>query len=97
MIQQLNIFWDATSTDSAEHTLHSNNAEPDWKSLRPYFGWQSEQVIQNTYKPTSRFGGTIPHHDYLKKHFQSRSPIFNIPWRNEAVATDTIFSDTPAQ
>ena len=45
---------------------------------------------------TSRFGGTIPHHDYLKKHFKSRHPVFNIPRRNESVATDTIFSDTPA-
>ena len=71
-------------------------AEEDWKSLRPYFGWQSEQVIKDTYKVTSRFGGTIPRHDYLKKHFKSRSPVFNIPRRNEPVATDTIFSDTPA-
>ena len=101
VIQQLNIFWDAKSTESGEHTLHtylheSNNAEPDWKSLRPYFGWQSEKVIQNTYKVTSSFGGTIPHHGYLKKHFKSRNPVFNIPRRNESVATDTIFSDTPA-
>ena len=34
----------------------------------------------------------IPH----EKHFKSRFPAFNIPHRNEAVATDTIFSDTPA-
>ena len=38
VIQQLNLFWDAKSTESGEHTLHtylheSNNAEPDWKSL----------------------------------------------------------------
>ena len=66
------------------------------KSLRPYFGWQSEQVIKDTYKVTSRFGGTIPQHDYLKKHFKSRNPVFNIPRQNEPVATDTIFSDTPA-
>ena len=83
VIQQSNIFWDATYTESREHTLHtnlheSNNAEPDWKSRRPCFGWQSEQVLQNTYKVTSRFGGTIPHHDYLKKHFKSRNPVFTI-------------------
>ena len=29
-------------------------------------------------------------------HFKSRNPVFNIPRRIEAVATDTIFSDTPA-
>ena len=84
VVQQLNI-------------LHeSSHAEQDWKSLRSYFGWQSEQVIQDTYKVTSRFRGTIPHHDYLKKPFKSRNPVFSIPRRNEPVATDTIFSDTPA-
>ena len=64
--------------------------------MRLYFGWQSEQVIQDTYKVTSRFGGTIPHSDYLKKYFKSRNPVFNIPRRNEPVATDTILSDAPA-
>ena len=100
-IQTLNIFCDLSSPPSGAPLTHaymhdSNPAEEDWKSLRPYFGWQSEQVIKNTYQVTSRFGGTIPQHDYLKKHFKSRNPVFNIPKRNEAVATDTIFSDTPA-
>ena len=40
---------------------------------------------------------TAPHtQDYIKKHFKSRYPVFNIPRCSEAVATDTIFSDTPA-
>ena len=100
-IQTLNIFCDLPSPPSGEPLTHaymhdSNPAEEDWKSLRPYFGWQSEQVIKNTYQVTSRFGGAIPQHDYLKKHFKSRNPVFSIPRRNEAVATDTIFSDTPA-
>ena len=100
-IQTLNIFCDLPSLPSGEPLTHaymhdSNPAEEDWKSLRPYFGWQSEQVIKNTYQVTSRFGGTIPQHDYLKKHLKSRNPVFNISKRNEAVATDTIFSDTPA-
>ena len=100
-IQTLNIFCDLPSLPPGKPITHahlhgSNPAEEDWKTLRPYFGWQSEQVIKNTYKVTSRFGGTIPQHDYLKKHFKSRNPVFNIPRRNEPVATDTIFSDTPA-
>ena len=100
-IQTLNIFCDIPSLPPAEPITHahlhdSNSAEEDWTSLRPYFGWQSEQVIKDTYQVTSRFGGTIPQHDYLKKHFKSRNPVFNIPRRNEPVATDTIFSDTPA-
>ena len=48
------------------HLHESNNAEQDWKSLRPYFGWQSEQVIQDTSKVTSSFGGPIHNHDYCK-------------------------------
>ena len=97
----MNIFCDLPSLPPGEPITHahlhdSNPAEEDWKTLRPYFGWQSEQVIKDTYKVTSRFGGTIPQHDYLKKHFKSRNPVFNIPRRNEPVATDTIFSDTPA-
>ena len=100
-IQTLSIFCDLPSLPPEEPITHahlhdSNPAEEDWKSLRPYFGWQSEQVIKATYQVTSRFGGTIPQHDYLKKHFKSRNPVFNIPRRNEPVATDTIFSDTPA-
>ena len=94
MVQKLNVFWDSNPTESGQHTFHThlhkcNLAEQDWKSLRPHFGWQSEQIIQATCKVTSRFGGTILHHDYLKKHS-------NIPRRNEPVATGTIFSDIHA-
>ena len=32
----------------------------------------------------------------MRKHFKSRFPAFNILHRNEAAASDTIFSDTPA-
>jgi hypothetical protein len=32
----------------------------------------------------------------MRKHFRSRIPAFNVSRRNESVATDTIYSDTPA-
>ena len=32
----------------------------------------------------------------MKKHLKSRNPAHNIPRRHEPVATDTVFSDTPA-
>ena len=32
----------------------------------------------------------------MKRHLKSRNPAFNVPRRHEAVATDTVFSDTPA-
>ena len=94
-------FWNSVPAETGELTFHaylheSNPAEQDWKSLGPYIGWQSEQFIQRTYKEASRFGRTVPQHDDLKKHFKSRDPVFNIPRRNEPVATNTVFSDTPA-
>ena len=97
VVQQLNMFWDSNPTESGEHTSHthlheSNHAEHDWKSLRPYFGWQSEP-----HHPRNLQSGiqVWRYYYYLKKHFKSRNPAFNIPRRNEPVATDTIFSDTP--
>ena len=50
-----------TVVDMVHAHLHqSNHVEEDWKSLRPYLRWQSEQVIHDTYQITSRFGGTVP-------------------------------------
>ena len=45
---------------------------------------KSGQVIQETYKVTSRFGGTIPHHDYLKQTFQVQESCLHdtIPTEN---------------
>ena len=38
----------------------------------------------------------IPISTILKKHFKSQNPALNVHRRDEAVATDTVFSDTPA-
>ena len=72
----------------------SSPQEPDWNALCPFFSWTSPSSIKDTLNVTTRHG-TAPHtQDYIKKHFKSRNPVFNIPRRSEAVATDTIFSDT---
>ena len=61
-----------------------------------FFAWTSPSSIKDTFNVTTRHG-TAPHtQDYIKKHFKSRNPVFNIPRCCEAVATDTIFYDTPA-
>ena len=65
-------------------------------ALRPCFAWTSPSSIKETFNVTTGHG-TAPHaQDYIKKHFKSRNPVFNIPRCSEAVARDTIFSDTPA-
>ena len=39
---------------------------------------------------------SLPNTFPMKKHLKSRNPVLNIPTRHEPVATDTVFSDTPA-
>ena len=77
------------------HTQKSLLFSHDWNALRPFFAWTSPSSIKDTYNVTTRHG-TVPHtQDYIKEHFKSRNPVFDIPRHSEAVATDTIFSDTP--
>ena len=51
-------------------------------------------TIRDTFKSTSQWGvsfGTYP----IKRHLKYRNPALNVPRRHEAVATDTVYSDTP--
>ena len=99
IIANLNILLDAPPEDYGSYiaNLHQGSSqEPYWNALRPFFAWTSPSSIQDTFNVTTRHG-TAPHtQDYIKKHFKSRNPVFNIPRRSEAVATDTIFSGYPA-
>ena len=106
IIANLNILLDAPQEVYGSYTatsyvstakLHQGSPQvPDWHALRPFFAWTSPSSIKDTFNVSTRHG-TAPHtQDYIKKHFKSCNPVFNIPRRSEAVATDTIFSDTPA-
>ena len=44
----------------------------------------------------TQWGVSLPNTFPMKKHLKSRNPVLNIPRRHEPVATDTVFSDTPA-
>jgi hypothetical protein len=71
------------------------NTPEEYEKLRRFFGWIRAATIQDTFKCTTRWAqytGTYP----LCKHFKSRFPALNVHRRNEPVATDTIFSETPA-
>ena len=99
IIANLNILLDAPPEDYGSYiaNLHQGSSqEPDWNALCPFFAWTSPSSIQDTFNVTTRHGSAPHTQDYIKKHFKSRNPVFNIPRRSEAVATDTIFSDTPA-
>ena len=99
IIANLNILLDAPPEDYGLYiaNLHQGSSqEPDWNALRPFFAWTSPSSIQDTFNVTTRHGSAPHTQDYIKKHFKPRNPVFNIPRHSEAVATDTIFSDTPA-
>ena len=106
IIANLTTLLDAPPGDCGSYTeissvftanLHqSSPQEPDWNTQRPFLAWTSPSSIKDTFNVTTRHG-TAPHtQDYIKKHYKSRNPVFSIPGCSEAVATDTIFSDTPA-
>ena len=69
---------------------------PDCEKFRPYFGWVNVDTVQKTMEQSTQWGVSLPNTFPMKKHLKSRSPALNIPRRHEAVATDTVFSDTPA-
>ena len=79
----------------AQHK-HAIKTQPiDFEKLRPYFGWVNKHTIENTFHKTTQWAIASTRYP-MRKHFKSRFPAFNISRRSEEVATDTIFSDTPA-
>ena len=69
---------------------------PNYEKFRPYFGWVNVDTVQKTMEQSTQRGVSLPNTFLMKKHLKSRNPVLNIPRRHEPVATDTVFSDTPA-
>ena len=90
------------STDDPGGSTYSINphetspTEPNYDALRPYLGYINEKTVKNTLKNTTQYARQEHSNTYLKKHYKSRFPALNVKRRNEAVATDTVFSDVPA-
>ena len=104
IIANLNTLLDAPPGDYGSYTeissvftanLHqSSPQEPDWNTQRLFLAWTSPSSIKDTFNVTTRHGTAPNIQDYIKKHFKPRNPVYSIPRCSEAVATDTIFSDT---
>ena len=67
----------------------------DFKEIQPKFGWLPINIIQATLDRTTQFY-RAPMATLLKKHFKSPYPACNVQRRQEPIATDTVYSDTPA-
>jgi hypothetical protein len=70
-------------------------SEPDYGQLRPRLGWLSIDAIKKMFKRTTQLA-KMPMSTILKKRYKSPNPALNVRPRDEPVATDTIYSDTPA-
>lgn len=69
--------------------------DPDYAALRPFFAYQPVEAIKHTWLNSTQFA-RIPMGTHLKRHFKSPFPAHNVPRRSEPIATDTIYSNTPA-
>jgi hypothetical protein len=69
--------------------------EPDYGQLRPRLGWLPIDTIKKTFEHTTQLA-CMPMSTILKKQYRSPNPALNMRPRDEPVATDTIYSDTPA-
>ena len=77
-----------------EHS--TKRKEPDYDSFRANFGWAPTEIIKATFAKTTQFAHQIIRPNGMRQHFKSRFPAANVRRRDEPVATDTVFSDTPA-
>jgi hypothetical protein len=69
--------------------------EPDCDKMRPLFGSMDTKTSKKTSETTVQHA-RMPHCAILKKRCKSPFPALNVKCRDEPVATDTVFSDTPA-
>ena len=86
-----------TPTISLIHKLMVNKhvfqpTPVDHEKFRAFFGWVNSDIIKQT---TTQWGVALDSFP-MNRHLKSRNPALNVPRRHESVATDTIFSDTPA-
>ena len=88
----------ATSSSNSitqAHNHHVKSETPDYDKYIPYFVWVNTDTIRDRFKNTTQMlvsVGTYP----IKRHLKSSNPVLYVPRRHEAVATDTVYSDTHA-
>jgi hypothetical protein len=69
--------------------------EPDYARLRPFFGYLSADIVKRTFAKTTQHV-RMPHSEILHRHHKAQFPARNVIRCNEPVATDYVYSDTPA-
>jgi hypothetical protein len=78
---------------------HHEPSVEELEKLQPKLGFAPLKIIKETLKRTTRYyqsSGAGNHRTPMRDHYKSRFPAFNVKRRHEPVATDWIYSDTPA-
>ena len=92
-----NFVVDGTDGHQVQCQLHDRQARtPDYKRLRPFFLHATADVVKRTFEATTQYARSVSSGKLMKKIFRSPFPALNVHRRREAVATDTVYSDTPA-
>ena len=68
----------------------------DFAAVKPHFLWMPDSVIRTTIENTTQWGRMTQESYPFRMHYKSPAPFYNVPRRNEPVASDTVYSDTPA-
>jgi len=79
-------------------SIHHNKVttkEPDFEALHPCFAWAPADIVKCTFEATTQYAWNTYNLPFCK-HYRSHFPALNVDHRCEAVATDTVYSDTPA-
>ena len=76
--------------------VNIKHTPPDYDKLAPYLLHSNTEVIRNTLNATSQYYRTTPNSLQLRQTFKTPFPACNVLRRNEPVATDTVYSSTPA-
>ena len=89
-IHTLSILYDTHNIFVNKHDQQLTTT--DYNQLKPYFRCVNADTIKKSFENTTQWAVSATRFP-MRNHFKSRFPVFNISRRNEAVATDTIFSD----
>ena len=57
--------------------------------------WANSDIVKQTIDQTTHWGVALESFP-MKRYLKSMNPALNVPRRHDHVATDTVFSDTPA-
>jgi hypothetical protein len=77
------------------HERSTIRREPDYPRLWRFFGYLSADIVKCTFAKTTQYAH-MPHSELLQRHHKAQFPALNVLRRNEPVATDYIYADTPA-